>query len=507
MSITRAILSIDLGTTGCKAILFSIDGIALSDGHAEIRTWYAKTLWAEQDANDWWEAVRAAVATCMEVAPTHELLAIGLSSQRDTVVPIDREGKALAPAMLWMDRRSVHETERLVEEFGRDFLIEKTGLIPDATFTATKLRWWRDHCPEMLREAWKFLQPRDYIAWRLTGRVITDHSLAGRTMMYDIENYAWLDDVVRATGVSPDQLPEVVSSLDIVGNVTKTSAIWLGVPSGVPVVAGGGDRACEALGLGIGGNRVMESTGTTTNVTAVVEGLPDIRRGVAICSCHLVPGYWLIEQGMTTAGSIMRWFRDHVLTPDSTTLDYEMIDRIASDAPVGAAGLLLLPFFMGARATRWNSDAVGALFGLTLHHDRGHIARAIMEGVAFEVRACLEVLQLLRGAQSFELWLTGGGAKAALWRQIKADATGSRMAIPSVTEGACLGAMVAAGTGIGLFSNPIQTARDLNARQTVVEPDNSSYNAYTELYGIYNDLYAHLTTSMSQMSQWKQRWL
>ena len=489
----QGILTFDLGTTACKTTLFNLKGEVVAQAEKEYPLYHPEPMWAEQEADDWWDA---AVETARQVLSqgNYEIVGIGLSSQRETMVPVGKDGRPLSRAIVWMDRRAHKEGEEMARQVGRENLHQRTGMIPDSTFSATKLFWWHRNMPEIIKEAVTFLQPKEYLAYRLTGVAATEPSLASRTMLYDIRQGTWCEDLVAMVGLRVEQLPRLVASTDVVGKLTDEAAAVFGLPSGVPVVAGGGDRQCEALGAGISGKLAMESTGTTSNLSFATTALPDKLDPRVVSSCHTLPGQWLIEQGLTTTGSILRWYRDNfegherIAANDLGVSTYELNSSQAAQAKAGANKLLLLPFFMGSKATRWNPDARGAIFGLTLDHGRKELARAVMEGVAFELRACLDVLRGMNMLPE-RIVLMGGGSKGKLWNQIKANVTGFSVGLPKQTEAASLGAFILAGAGIGLFSDPAATSLSLNPVVSHFEVDPKEKAIYDGLYPLYNKLY------------------
>lgn len=507
MSGSPLLLAIDIGTTACKVVLFDEQGQALSQGNHEYPVHYPQPLWAEQDPDDWWQAAVAAIQECLarvDEAARRRIAAIGLSSQRETMAAIDPDGRPLGRAIVWMDRRSQPQAEQIARAFGREAIHQRTGMLPDATFSLTKLMWLAAHEPERIARARYFLQPKEYVGYRLTGAAATEPSLASRTMMFDLGEQDWIDELLAQARIKRDQLPPVVPSSSVIGTVTAEAARATGLVAGIPVVAGGGDRPCEALGSGIGADGVMESTGTTSNVSAPLAKPPARIEGGTLCSRHVVPGYFLLEQGMSTTGALLRWFRDRFAFEErqkalSSGADpYDLISEEAAQRPPGANGLIALPFFMGARATRWNPDARGVLFGLTLEHTKGDVARALMEGVALEEAACLEVLERA-GFWPRAVRVLGGGAKASLWNQIKADVTGLEIEVPRVTEAASLGAAILAGCAAGLYRDPLETAKQLNpvARRYSADPGrHETYQAirrrYEALYEAVKPLYGAL---------------
>ncbi len=478
------VLTLDLGTSACKATLFRLDGGIAAQASVEYPTRHPAPGWAEQEADAWWDAASAGVRR-LPPDLRRSVVAVGLSSHRGGVVPVDAAGRPLGPCIIWMDRRSLPQLEAFVRAFGRERLHRVTGLVPDTEFTASKLLWLREHDPATFRAARAYLQPRDYLYLRLTGEPATDYTLASRTMLLDITQRTWWADGCAYVGVTPGAFPPLFPSAAAPYRVSDEAAAILEIPAGVPVAVGAGDRPCEALGCGTGAGRVMVSTGTTTNVSAVVPDIPAVLDPRVMSSLHAVDGAILLEQGMSASGAILRWMRDRLLAGRT---DYPKLDALAASAPAGAGSLLFLPFMMGARATRWDPDARGVWFGLTEAHDRGALVRSIMEGVAYEVRACLDVLEGM-GVRAGEVVAVGGGARSALWDRILADVLDRPVGVPRQTDAASLGAMLLAAVAIGCYPTPERAARSLNPVVETYRPSPRAAAAYRALWDTYMRLY------------------
>lgn len=482
------LLTFDLGTSGCKVCLWDAAGRLLASADDGYPIHHPRPDWAEQDPADWWAAAVRAGRRCLETQDPSAIAAIGLSSQREGVVPIGRRGEALARCIIWMDRRCRPQTARLAEEFGESFLHRHTGVAPDPNYTACKLLWMREHEPELLARTATFLQPRDYLYHRLTGERVTDYSLATRTMMLDIRRGAWWPEMFARVGVRPDQFPPIHRSIDAPYRLAPDAAATLGVSPGIPVSLGGGDRACEGVGAGASPVRATESTGTATQLSMATDRLP-AALGRVPCGMHAIPGRYLFELGVTTTASAMRWLRDLLgLAADQMPL----LEQEAAASPAGAKGLLLFPFLMGARSTRWNPDARGLLLGFSLGHTRGDIARALMEGVAFEIGTCLAGLHEI-GMEPRDVVLMGGGARSALWSRIKADVLGLPLLRPRHTEAASLGAALLAAQAVGLIDNAEAAAAEWNPTVEVIPPRPDVAPLYAERRKLFDDVYAALT--------------
>lgn len=370
------------------------------------------------------------------------------------------------PCILWADRRCGAEARELGEEFGED-IHQKTGMKPDPYFTAPKLLWFKRNRKKGMRRIFKFLLPKDYIVYRLTGQHSTDWTVASRTMMLDIRTRKWWPEMLEYVGVDEGQLCSPRDSGFVVGEVTAEACRQLRIRGSPVVVAGAGDRQCEAMGSGVSSENAMESTGSATNVSISSDRIPRRLCEGLLYSCHAVPGQYMMEQGIGSTGLALRWFRDNFHpgwgSDDFRADPYGFLDRAASNSPPGANGLTFLPFLMGAQATRWNPKARGVLFGLTLGHTYGDVARSILEGISFEIRACIRVLSQ-RGMDPRMIIALGGAAKSSIWNQMKADVTGRTYSKPIVTGAASLGAMMLGRRGCGMDGDPTDKMNPIETR-------------------------------------------
>ncbi|RLE70761.1 MAG: xylulokinase [Thermoprotei archaeon] len=499
-----ALLGIDLGTTTAKASIFDLEaGRPLSLASREYPTYYPRPGWAEQDAYDWWRVTVSVVREALRRAGVNPRAIEGVcvSSHRESIALVDREGRPLDRVIIWMDRRSAPQAEWIRNNLDVREIYWRTGLVVDPTFTATKLMWIKENNPQVLRKARWALQPKDYIVYRLTGHPVTDVSIASRTMLFDIKRLEWADDLFEDFGLAEyrDLFPEPRFSDEVVGEVSEEAARQTGLAPGIPVVAGGGDRGCEVLGAGVlGPDRVEESTGTgSTTATTIDEPLLDPEMRIVV-TVHVIRGKWSVEAGMSTAGAILRWFRDNfaqgenILAYLTRRRAYEYMDMEAEYIPPGSNGLIVLPFFAGARAPRWNPKARGLVFGLTVYHTRAHVFRALMEGVAYEIRKILDVLEEL-GLRSEEIRLLGGGGKTPTWARIKADVTHRRVALLEFLDAVLVGDAILAGVGVKAFKDYEEGVERLVRIRRVIEPDPH----FTRIYDMYYELYEQLVSTMT----------
>jgi len=496
-----SILTIDLGTSVCKVQAFTREGAEVGRAAREIETFHPRPDWAEQDPESWWECVVSCVGSiARRLKGADECEAVCVCSHRESVVAMGREGEVLTPCMLWADRRCEAEARELAQEFGEE-IHQKTGMRADPYFTAPKLLWLKRNRPEVMARVHKFMLPKDFLVFRLTGEWSTDWTVSSRTMMLDVRKRRWWPEMLEYVGADGDRMCSPRESSFVVGDVKKGVARQLGLSGRQLVVAGAGDRQCEAMGSGVSSKRAMESTGSATNVSVSCDRLPRRLHEGLLYSCHSIPGEFLVEQGMGSTGFALRWFRDsfHPPVPEKVFRadPYGYIDKAASASPPGARGLVFLPFLTGAQATRWNPLARGVIFGLTLGHSYGDLARAILEGIAYEIRACIEVLSR-EGMDPSTILALGGAARSSVWNRIKADVTQRTYSRPKVTDAASLGAFMLASRGLGLET---ATAEALNPVEATWPPDPATRRVYDDMFRLYNKLYQATATA----PRWEDR--
>ena len=458
------ILGIDLGTTVVKAVLWGPEGVVAS-GRCVLATSRPGPDRVEQDPSSWWTAVVAATReACTRRRSTDRAVrraaagqaveAIGFCSARQTIVPVGAGLRPLGPALVWSDRRAGRQARRLADALGgAGAAVEHTGVTLDGAAVAAKIAWLEENEPELLGEARWLLGPRDLVAARMTGRVVTDETVASRSGLYDRAGSA----VPALAGADPGRLPPVVAPRAIVGALLPEAAAELGLVPGTPVVAGAGDRACEALGTGAGPDRPMVSWGTTANLSVPVDGGRPPPPGLVLSRSALSAGgaRYLVEAGLSGAGSVLDW----LAALSSTSV--EVLARDAGGIAPGAGGALAVPWFDGARAPWWRPEAGGALVGLSAAHTPGHLARAVFEGVGMEVARVIDVLVGAGAAPPpAELCLCGGGAARRPWPEIVAAVTGvpvtRRRNAEAGTAGAALIAAEACGIPLELDAmNPV----------------------------------------------------
>ncbi len=497
MTIERAyLLGIDLGTTGVKSLVLDGDGAVVGTATAGLALSTPRPGWSEQEPADWWEATRVSVRAVLDrtgVRP-EALVGIGISGQMHGAVLLDREGVPVRPCILWNDQRSAPQCDEIARRAGgRARLLELVANPALAGFTAPKLLWVREHEPAVWARVATVLLPKDYLVYRLTGELGTEVSDAAGTLLLDVRRRAWSHELLALLDLSPALLPACRESSDIVGRVTAAAAAATGLAAGTTVVAGGADNACAAIGAGaIAPGRLVSSIGTSGTMIAPTAAPEVDTQGRAHTFCHAVPDTWYVMGVMLSAGGALRWLRDTLYEAAEIggRDTYDAMMEGAAAVPAGAEGLVFLPYLSGERTPHGDPDARGVFCGLTLRHGRGHLARAVVEGVTFGLRDSLEIMRAL-DLPADRVYATGGGARSALWRQIQADVFGIPVVAEPAGEGPALGAALLAGAGAGVFTLAEGVARAIR-QGDVVEPRPAEVRAYDRVYEIYDRLYPAL---------------
>lgn len=499
-AVTRAFVGIDVGTSGTRAIVIDATGRILGAATAEYPLHTPKPLWAEQDPGDWWRAatqVMRQAIVASGVTP-REIACVGLTGQMHGTVFLDEQNAVIRPAMLWCDQRTDAECAWITARVGAVRLAELTCNLALTGFSAPKIVWLREHEPAAYARLRKVLLPKDYLRFLLTGEFATEVSDASGTLLLDVPRRQWSAEILEKLTIDRRWLPEVDESTVVTGRVSAAGAAATGLAEGTPVVGGAGDQAAGGVGNGIvrsGG--VSATIGTSGVVFAFAERPIRDARGRLQTFCHAVPGAWHVMGVTQAAGLSLRWFRDNFGAPESAVgrwagVDpYELLATEAAQVPPGAEGLLFLPYLMGERTPHLDPHARGVLFGLTARHDRRHVVRAVLEGVAFSLRDSLEIIRQL-GIAVDDVRLSGGGARGAVWRQILTSVFGQRGTILSAGEGPAFGAALLAAVGVGHFGSVAEASDATLGVADEVLPEPAAVAVYEQLYAVYRDLYPAL---------------
>ncbi|MFW5867903.1 MAG: xylulokinase, partial [Armatimonadota bacterium] len=420
---------------------------------------------------------------------------------------LDESDEVIRPAILWCDQRTARQCEAITETIGEDAIVEET-LNPVLTgFTAPKIVWLRDEEPENYGRVRRILLPKDYLRLRLTGEYATEVSDASGTSLLNVSERRWSEVMLDGLEIPREWLPEVYESPEVSGTISAGAAAATGLAEGTPVVGGGGDQAAGAVGNGIVSSGVVSVTTGTSGVVFAHLDEPAMDEKLRTHTfCHAVPGKWHVMGVMLSAGGSLRWMRDtlcgaEMQVADEMGLDpYELMTAEAEQAPVGSEGLVFLPYLTGERTPYPDPNARGVFFGLSLRHQKAHMIRAILEGVAHGLRDSFEIIEAM-GVEIGEVRASGGGARSELWRQIQTDVTGHPHSIINVDEGPGYGAALLAAVGTGVYAS-VEEACEATIR-TVDSPEVTSgdHRLYTEYHRLYQSLYRQLSGSFETMAR------
>ncbi len=498
-----SLIGLDIGTTGCKAIVFGVEGRILGEARREYGIDSPQPGWAEQDPEQvWrlaWDVLRQAVAEAGDDPP----VALAISCQGESVMPVDEHGVALRPAILGMDTRTVAENEWLIRQFGADSLFERTGMPVHTINSLPKMLWLQRRGPEIWRTAHKFLLYEDFFLRRLGGKAVVSTCLASRTQMMDLQTGEWAGDLLSECNIDPDRL-SVPAPLEggVVGVMRRELAKELGIKREVLLVAGGHDQACAAFGSGvIEPGLAMVSTGTAEVVEVAMDSPAldnALRKGNISVYRHTAPGLFLAMTLNHSGGLLLRWYRDTFCGAEVAQAEasgQDAYDLILDGAPASPTPLMVLPHFSGSGTPWLDTESKGAVLGMTFGTDRATVAKAILEGLTFELRINLDLLRSA-GVEIGTLHAVGGGARSPLWLQLKADICHIPLQTPKVTEAACLGAALLAGVGAGVYADAQTAVASAVAWQARVEPDAESAAAYEQRYALYRQLYPLLADTL-----------
>ncbi|MEO6058877.1 MAG: xylulokinase [Candidatus Limnocylindria bacterium] len=491
------LLGIDSSTTATKAVLVAEDGTVRGIGVAEYGFSTPRPLWSEQEPGLWWDGTVEAIRSVLDSTGVggEDIAAVGLTGQMHGAVLLDRAGAVLRPAILWNDQRTAAECDLIRELVGAERLIAITGNDALTGFTAPKLMWVREHEPDVWSQIAHVLLPKDYVRLQLTGEYAVDKADGAGTLLFDLAARDWSSEILSALEIERAWMPTTWEGPQITGSVTEEAAAATGLQPGTPVVAGAGDQAANAVGVGAVGQGTMAlSLGTSGVIFAATDRPIYEPRGRVHAFCHAVPDRWHMMSVMLSAAGSLRWFRD-ALAPG---VDYADLVAEAGGVPAGSDGLWFLPYLTGERSPHPDPQARGAFIGLTLAHDRRHMTRAVLEGVAFGLRDGLDLMISAGMPRPGQIRASGGGTASPLWRQILADVLDAEIATVNTSEGAAYGAALLAAVGAGWFASVEATCAALVTATLAASPGQDAAG-YAEAHAVYRDLYPALAPSFRRM--------
>lgn len=505
----KYLLGIDLGTSGTKTALFDECGRRVASHTVEYPMYQPQNGWAEQEPSDWWNAAAETIKTVIKksgVKP-ESIASVGVSGQMHGLVMLDKDGAVLRRSIIWCDGRTGKQCAEMTEKLGREKLIKITANPALTGFTAGKILWVRENEPELYEKCRHIMLPKDYVNYMLTGEYATEVSDASGMNLLDVPKRRWSREVLEALDIDEALLGVMHESVDIIGNVTPRAAELTGLAAGTPVVGGAGDNAAAAIGTGVVcEGRAFTTIGTSGVVFAHSDAVTIDPQGRVHSFCSAVPGAWTVMSCTLSAGLSLRWLRDvcceaEVALADSRGVDpYVLMDSLAEGSPIGANRLLFLPYLMGERSPLLDEKARGCFIGLSAMHTKADLIRAVMEGVCYSQKQCVDVLAGM-GVPTGDMMACGGGARSPLWRQMLSDVYGCAVKTSKASdEGPALGAAILAGVGAGVFSCLTDACDRIVTPDAVVEPSLVRGSAYESYYSLYRDLYPALRESFNTLA-------
>ncbi len=490
------LLGIDLSTTGAKALLIDDRGLVVSSATTPLTLSTPHPLWSEQHPHDWWSATTSSIAQALAEgnASGESVAAIGLTGQMHGLVLLDDRGDVLRPAILWNDQRCGVECDDIRARVAREKLVQITGNDALTGFTAPKILWVEKNEPEIYRRIRHILLPKDYIRYKLTGVFAMDKADGSGTMLFDLRARTWSPEILTALNINAAWLPRTFEGHEITGTVIDDST---GLRKGTPVVAGGGDQAAQATGVGVvRPGTIAVTLGTSGVVFAATESPLIEPQGRLHAFCHAVPDRWHLMGVMLSAAGSLQWYRDRLACERSFA---ELVDE-ASQIPAGSEGLIFLPYLSGERTPHPDPLARAAWIGLTVRHTQAHLTRAVLEGVAFGIKDMFCLMRDVGLGPIEQVRVSGGGAKSPLWRQILADTLEAELVTVNTTEGAAFGAALLAGVGAGVWPDVDAACTQTISVQDRVTPNPETFAVYRSLHQQYQKLYPALKPTFSALS-------
>jgi xylulokinase len=493
---------IDIGTSGCKAALFTTDGELVFQGTQPYPTYYPAPGFAEQNPEEWWAAVCRNLRSMLlqtGVDPKR-IKGIGVDGQSGSAIPMGKRNRPLRNAIIWLDRRSAAQYEALKRSVGEDEIFAVSGNPLSPSYVTGKILWIKEHEPDLFAQTEKMVQSNGYIVFKLCGAYTQDVSQGNGNHAFDIERADWDYDLAERMGIPASLLPDVYECSEVVGTVTAQAARETGLAAGTPVVAGGLDAACATLGAGAYRPGQVQEQGGQAGGMSIVMDRP-VGHDRLILSRHVVRGTWIL-QGGTVGGGSLNWFRREFARAEDGTF-FDKADKEAAGIGPGSDGLIFLPYMAGERSPIWDPDAKGVFVGLSYDKTRGHLVRAIMEGCALALQHNLKTAEA-SGVAIDALHSVGGAANSRLWTQIKADVTGRTFRIPSSDSAAALGAALLAGVGTGIYRSFEEGVRRTVRISREQHPDEERGRLYRQVYDTYLEVYEKLKDVFPELGRWNR---
>ena len=502
-------IGVDIGTSGTKTVLFDKTGNVIASALQEYPLYQPQNGYAEQRPEDWLEATVSTIAQVMAKSGVEaaQVKGVGLSGQMHGLVMLDEQDTVIRPAIIWCDQRTAKECEEITQKVGAERLIQITANPALTGFTASKILWVRNHEPENFARCTKILLPKDYVRYMLTGAFATEVSDASGMQLLDVPNRCWSDEVLEKLEIPKSMLAKVYESPDITGYITAAMAARTGLAEGTPVVGGAGDNAAAAVGTGVVENgKAFTTIGTSGVVFAHSDEIAIDPKGRVHTFCCAVPGAWHVMGVTQAAGLSLKWFRDNFCTAEKETAaamgkdPYFLMDQEAEQVPIGAGKLLYLPYLMGERTPHLDPQVRGAFVGLSAVHGKKEMLRAVMEGVAFSLNDCKNIIQEM-GIPVDDMMACGGGGTSPLWRQMLADLYRCPVKTVASKEGPALGVAILAMVGTGAYPSVAEACRAIIRTDKTQQPIPENSDRYAPFYDLYTKLYPAMKDSFKELQE------
>ena len=504
----KYILAHDLGTSGNKATLFSEEGRLIGSTVYAYGCHYFNDNWAEQDPGDWWKSICDTTRGLIEKTGVdrRDIAAVSFSGQMMGCLCVDKSGALLRPSIIWADQRAQAQQRAIGEQISLSDYYHIVGHRNAASYGLQKLMWVRDNEPDVYRRTYKTLNAKDYIVLKLTGEFLTEPSDASSNACVDLNTLKWSERIVNISGIDGDKLPDIVPSTHVAGGVTREAAEATGLAEGTPVVMGGGDGVCANVGAGsVKPGQTFSYVGSSAWIASTSDHPVFDEKMRTVTWAHIVPGMYAPNGTMQSAGGSYAWLKNQVCRHEAAEAErrgvsaYDLINEEIAQSPVGANGVIFLPYLLGERAPRWNPDAKAAFLGLKMENERRDMLRSVLEGVTMNLGVILEILR--QHLTIDEILVIGGGAKGAVWRQMMADVYDARIKVPALLEEATsMGAAVTGGVGVGLFRDFDAIDRFIEV-SAVHEPDPASVAAYGPVKELFETCYEALLPVYEKMAR------
>ena len=502
------LIGIDVGTSSMKTLLIDESGVVVGSVTEFYPFETPKPLWSEQDPAHWWKATCVSIKRVLEETrvESKDVAGVGLTGQMHGLVLLDKDNQVLRPCILWNDQRTAKQCADITAKVGAERVLELTGNPVLPGFTAPKIAWVRENEPVIFAKAERFLLPKDYVRFLLSGEHFTDVSDASGTSLLNVGQRDWSDEMCDALEIDRSFLPEVTESTVASTRISAEAAAATGLLEGTPIAAGGGDQAAQAVGSGIVREGIVSATlGTSGVVFAHSDEYRVEPNGRLHAFCHAVPGKWHLMGVMLSAAGSFDWYKNTFggeedrLAEENGSNVFDLLTEQAAAAPAGSEGLLFLPYLSGERTPHPDPNARGTFFGMTLRHGKGHMTRSVLEGITYGMNDSLQLMRNL-GLEISEVRASGGGAKSDLWLQMQADIYGSKVVTTNVTEGAAFGAAVLAGVASGVYNDLDSAASRIVKNTGEIEPGNGR-DIYADFYPEYQALYPALKDRFASIAK------